>query len=116
MVGLREAVRELPDPVAADLLENEEAYLLVIDLPGATPGDTDIATTDGTLAVRADRAGDPSAGADPVREERPATLDLDLPLPDDADAEAARASLADGVLEVTIPRGSAGISIPIEER
>ena len=115
MVGLREAVQDLPDPAAADLFEHDDAYLLVIDLPGATAERTTIATTDGHITVRVERAVDVPDEAMALREERPDELHFDLPLPTDADADAARASLADGVLELTVPRATSGIAIPIED-
>lgn len=114
MGALREAVDDLEDPVAADLLENEEAYLLVIDLPGATPECTSISTTDGRLTVRADRDRGLPSDAEPIQIERPQVLAFELPLPADADATSARASLADGLLEVTIPRDTTDVTIPIE--
>lgn len=115
MVGLREAVQDLPDPAAADLFENEDAYLLVIDLPGATAEQTSIGTTDGRITVGVERIANGPDVATPVQEERPDEFRFELPLPADADADAARASLADGVLELTIPRDTSGISIPIED-
>lgn len=115
MVSLRDAVRELPDPVAADLLENDDAYLLVIDLPGATADRTSVSTTEETLSVQAKREQSTPPDVEVIQRERPRRLEFELPLPADADADAARASLADGLLEVTIPRGTSGVSIPIEE-
>lgn len=114
MRGLRDGVRGLPDPVAADLLVNDDAYLLVVDLPGATDTGTRISTTDGTLSVEAER-NLPAVDGDVIRRERPEELSFELPLPEDVDTEAARASLANGVLEVTIPREEPGVTIPIEE-
>lgn len=114
MVAVRDAIREISSPIRADLLENDDAYLLVIDLPGATPEHTRISTADGSISVRAER-GATRDDATVIHEERPPVLAVDLPLPDDAEGAAARASLADGVLEVTIPRGTPGVTIPIEE-
>lgn len=115
MCALREAVESLAAPVGVDLLENDEAYLLVIDVPGATAERTSVSTTDGTLSVRADRDESIPDEAERVQNERSRVLEFDLPLPEDADAESARASLADGLLQVTIPRETPGVSIPIEE-
>ncbi|MFW5935320.1 MAG: Hsp20/alpha crystallin family protein, partial [Halolamina sp.] len=49
MDTVRDALRELPDAVFADLLESESAYRLVIDLPGATADTTDLRSEGGRL-------------------------------------------------------------------
>lgn len=102
-----------------DLLASEEAYLLLIDLPGATRQTASVRTTDGRLRVEADR---PSPVRDeeaftPVRTEREPTLSLELPLPPDATGEGATATLERGVLELRLPREAAGTgtAIPIED-
>lgn len=114
MVALREALAELQAPVAADLFENDDAYLLVIDLPGATAEQTTISTANGHIQVEADRSVSAS-DATAVRTTRSSVVSFELPLPPDATGEAARASLADGVLELTIPREEPGVTIPIED-
>ncbi|MEM4781755.1 MAG: Hsp20/alpha crystallin family protein, partial [Halalkalicoccus sp.] len=55
MSALREALRELPETVFADLLESEAAYLVVIDLPGATGETTEITTEDRRIRIEARR-------------------------------------------------------------
>lgn len=116
MVGFREAVRDLSPPVGADLFEREETYLLVVDLPGASAERTTVTTSNGRLEVSAERSPDvPPPDADVVEAERPDRLAFELPLPTDAGADEIRASLADGVLEVTIPRTTPTVSIPIED-
>jgi len=42
MSALRDALRELPDAVFADLLESDEAYRLVLDVPGVTADTAEI--------------------------------------------------------------------------
>lgn len=115
MERLRDAVRGLPDPVAADLLVNGDAYLLVVDLPGATADATRISTRDGVLSIHADREPEMSADVTVIHNERPRVLEFEIPLPADGNGDAARASLANGLLEVTIPRDTDGVTIPIEE-
>ena len=112
MDTVREALRDLPDPVFADLLESESAYRIVIDLPGATAETTDLRTEGGRLHVEArrEKAFD---GFDYVREDRPLFLDAELPLPPDAGNDA-EASMARGVLTVTVQKRSAGPAESIE--
>ncbi len=115
MDGLRDAIMSLSGPAAVDLLAGEEAYLLVIDLPGATPETTTVSTTDGLVRIVANRS-DPEIDASTVISDgRPPTIELELPLPDDVRDEEASASLANGVMEIRLPRGLTGTTIPIEE-
>lgn len=116
MSALREAVQDLPDAVFADVMESEDAYLLVIDVPGAT-ADTVDASVDGTrLRVEARRAKDVPAGFEFVEEERSLFLDVELPLPPDATDADARGTVERGVLELRLPKAriTSGTSIPIE--
>lgn len=106
---------DLPDPVAADYLESDEAYLLVIDLPGATPENTTISTHGDSIQVETSREESVPAEVSMIREQRPREIAFDLSLPQDADVETAQASLADGVLEISIDKGPSGVSIPIRE-
>lgn len=116
MQPLRDALRELPEAVFADLLESEDAYLLVLDLPGATMETTEVSVSNGTLSVDARREKDVSGEFRYLREERPLFLDADLPLPPDATGEGAEASMERGVLELRLPKesGTAETTIPIE--
>ena len=113
MDTVREALRELPDAVFADLLESESAYRLVIDLPGATADTTDLRTEGGRLHVEARREKSFGAEFDYVREDRPLFLDAEIPLPPDAGTDA-EASMERGVLTVTVPKRSAGPAESIE--
>ncbi|GGL51243.1 Hsp20/alpha crystallin family protein [Halocalculus aciditolerans] len=116
MSSLREALQNLPDGVFADLLESDDAYLLVLDLPGVTPDGVDLSVEGLTLHVSARRDKAVPEGFSYHREDRALFLDADVPLPPDATETEASASLDDGVLEVTIPkRASSGRTIPVED-
>jgi len=106
MSGLHSALRRLPDAVFADLLESDDAYRLVVDLPGVTAEACDATVSTGRLRIQAHRSKPDAAGYRFVEEQRDAFLDVDLPLPPDADADGAEASMEHGVLEVTIPKRS----------
>lgn len=114
MLPLREALGDLPEAVFADVLESDDAYLLVVDLPGAT-GETVEVTADGrTVSIEARREKDAPAEYRYVREERSPFLDADLPLPPDADADDATATLDTGVLTLRLPKtGSRGTTIDV---
>ena len=115
MDGFREAVRDLEAPAAADLLESESAYVLVVDLPGATPDRTTVTARGETLSITAERAPPIPEDAEVLREERPRILEVRLPLPPDARVDQATASLTDGVLEVELPRVGGQPAVQIEE-
>jgi len=115
MSTLREALASLSGAVHADLLESEDAYLVVIDLPGATPETTDVRFEDGRLAIEARRGKDVPIEFRYLSEDRSVFLDTELPVPPDATGSEARASIEGGVLELRVPRtGDAGRKIPIE--
>lgn len=115
MPTLREALSELPGAVFADVLESDDAYRLIVDLPGATSETTDVRVEDGRLRIEARRGKDVPEGFRYVREERSLFLDAELPLPPDAAGDGASASMERGVLALTLPkRGTEGRTIPIE--
>jgi len=117
MSALREAIRDLPDAVFADLLESDDGYVLVVDLPGASPETTEVLAEDGRIVIEGRREKGVPDGFRYVREDRPLFLDAELPLPSDADGSGADAEMDRGVLEVTIPKrtGDGSRTIPIDE-
>lgn len=117
MDALRDALRELPEAVFADLLESDDAYRFVIDLPGASAETTDLRAEGGRLKIEARREKALPDEFRYVREDRPLFLDAEVPLPPDADGDAAEASMNRGVLTVRVPKRSAktGETIPIDD-
>ncbi len=118
MSALREAMRELPDAVFADLLESDDAYLLVIDLPGVNDETVDVGVSEGRLEIEARREKDVPMEFSYLQEERSLFLDADLPLPPDATGADAEATIDRGVLEIRLPKREATPEqeIPIESR
>lgn len=116
MVALREALTSLPDAVFADVLESDDAYLLVVDLPGVTAETLDVVATDGRVTIEARRAKDVPPAFGYEREDRSTFLDVTLPLPPDATAEDASAELSRGVLELTVPKRTSSDETRIEIR
>jgi HSP20 family protein len=118
MSALRDALRDLPEAVFADLLESEEAYLLVVDLPGTTAETVEVSATSGRIQIEGLREKQVPEGFSYVSEERSLFLDADLPVPGDADVDAATATVEAGVLELHIPKragsGAAGTTIAVQ--
>jgi len=118
MSALRDALRDLPETVFADLLESEDAYLLVVDLPGATAETVTVSAAGGRIHIEARRVKDVPDGFEYTAEERSLFLDGDLPVPGDADVENATATVERGVLELHLPKHAderdAGTTIAVE--
>ncbi|MDS0476562.1 Hsp20/alpha crystallin family protein [Natrinema sp. 1APR25-10V2] len=109
MSALRDALGDLSEDVFFDLLESEDAYLLVLDVPGVSTESLDIAIEDGRISIDAHREKSPAGDYQYLEENRSLFLDVDLPLPDDASDANAEATIDRGVLELTLPkRGASG--------
>ncbi|SDF13138.1 Hsp20/alpha crystallin family protein [Halorubrum xinjiangense] len=117
MSALRDALRDLPDAVFADLLESDEGYVLVVDLPGAAAETTEVLVEDGRIDIEGRREKSVPEGFEYVREDRPLFLDAELPLPSDADGTGADAEIDRGVLEISLPKRESDVSrtIPVDD-
>ena len=116
MSALRDALRDLPDAVFADLLESDDGYVLVVDLPGAAAETTEVLVEDGRIEIEGRREKAVPDGFEYVREDRPLFLDAELPLPSDADGAGADAEIDRGVLEISVPKRERDVSrtIPVD--
>ncbi|MEF8774935.1 MAG: Hsp20/alpha crystallin family protein [Haloarculaceae archaeon] len=116
MSALRDALGELPDAVFADLLEGEDAYLVVLDVPGAAPDSLEVSVETARLVVEGRRAKDVPPGFEYIREDRSFFFEKAIPLPPDSTAAGAEATLSTGVLEIRLPRHGATpeTRIPVE--
>ena len=92
MSGLRDALRELPESVFADLLESDTAEFRV---------------ERGRLVVEARRGKDVPSEFRYVTEDRPLFVDAELPLPPDATGAGASAEADNGVFAIRIPKREA---------
>ena len=94
-------------PLAHDLLESDDAYLVVFDVPGAERSDVQVRYLDGEVQVQVDRFREFHEGFETVFPGRGLSLDGAAALPDDANvnAESASATLAEnGTLRVEVPK------------
>lgn len=117
MSTLRDAMRDLPDPVFADVLESDDAYLLVLDLPGVDAEDCEVSTGGGTVSISATREADVPEDFSSVDRRRSTDLEFHLPLPPDAASEGAEGSMDRGVLELRLPKTGSRprTTVPIDE-
>lgn len=106
-------------PLAADLLESDDAYLAVFDAPGVSGGDVEVRFANGEVLVRLERFREFYDEFEMRLPGRGLSLDGHVRLPEDAtiDAEAATATLKDsGTLHVLIPKGEDdATSVTIED-
>ncbi|ELZ11227.1 heat shock protein Hsp20 [Natrinema thermotolerans DSM 11552] len=97
--------RSLP----VDILENDDAYRVVFDAPGAEPDDVQVRYLDGTVKIRIDRFRGFHEGYEMRFPGRGMSLSGAAELPGDAvvDPDAGTARLTEtGTLSVEIPKGS----------
>lgn len=78
---------------ATDILASDDAWLLLMDLPGVAQEELNVAVEQRVLTV-----------STTAEEDAPPRWLRRLTLPQDADIDGIAAKLADGTLSVTIPR------------
>lgn len=91
----------------SDLLESDDAYLVVFDTPGATASDIQVRYVDDRVEVRVDRFREFYEGFEMRYPGRGLSLDGSVTLPGDADVDpaTARATLkSNGTLHVRVPK------------
>lgn len=94
-------------PLPADLLESEDAYLVVFDAPGAVASDLQVRYAEDRVEVRLDRFREFYDEFEMRYPGRGLALDGVVTLPEDAavDPDAATATLKhDGTLHVRVPK------------
>lgn len=106
MSALRDALGNLSEDVFFDLLESDDSYLLVLDVPGVDADSLDLSVEDGRISIDAHCEKDLDDDFRYLEENRSLFLDVDLPLPADADGTRADATVDRGVLELTLPKSS----------
>jgi len=116
-VGRGVATVQEKSPLAYDLLESEDAFLVVFDAPGAERSDVQVRFNEGAVEVRIDRFRDFHEGFDMRFPGRGLALDGRAELPPGAavEPEDASSTLTDhGTLRVRVPKAAGG-SVAVEE-
>ena len=105
-------------PLSHDLLESDDAYLVVFDAPGVRGEDVNVRFRDHTVEVQLDRFRDFYEDAELVFPGRGLELTGTATLPEDADVtpRGATATVTTyGTLEVEIPKDDAVESVDVVE-
>ncbi len=105
-------------PLSYDLLESEDAYLVVFDAPGVRGEDVQVKFLDHTIEVRLDRFREFYDGFELLFPGRGLTLSSTAELPSDAHVtpQGATATLTrNGTLEVEIPKDGVADDVEVVE-
>lgn len=94
--------------MAVDLVEQDEAYVVAVDLPGYERDDVTVRVADSTLRVEAEHDEvDESESIDGRyvhQERRHESAKRSIDLPGEVDADGVEARMKNGVLTVTLPK------------
>jgi HSP20 family protein len=105
-------------PLSYDLLESDDAYLVVFDAPGVEREDVQVRFVDGGVEVRLDRFREFHEGTEMRFPGRGLALTGKADLPRDAlvEPDTATATLTKyGTLHVTIPKSEDATDVPVDE-
>lgn len=91
---------------SVDLGENEDRYLVRLDVPGMTKADIDIRVNNGVLTVAGERKAEDTSDVDTFfrRETYYGRFQRSFRLPQEVQTDQIRAEYTDGVLKVEIPK------------
>ena len=114
MFGHYSGIASEPEPTVADwvpavdIREEEDKFVLHVDVPGVKPDDIELTMEDGVLTIQGSRSNVTQQTKNGYRRiERVAgKFFRRFTLPDTADAKDISANTAEGVLEVVIPKQS----------
>ena len=91
---------------ATDVVEQDDSYLVTVDLPGLTESDVKVEILDGVLTISGERSSSHDDDKDGYRriERAYGSFARTLTLPKGVEASAVTANFKNGVLEVTVPK------------
>lgn len=85
-----------------EVILEDSNLLILVDLPGVTAEDIEIALSDGTLTIYGERRGHRSGGERHLHERRTGIFRRSLTLPSKVSENGISSNLEDGVLEITV--------------
>lgn len=94
------------EAMAVDLVENDDEFVVTVDLPGFEREDVDVSVTNRTLRIEADREESVEDESERYlrRERHHESMHRSVRLPHDVDTEAVSARMNNGVLTLTLPK------------
>jgi HSP20 family protein len=107
------ALADMPWSPLADLSETDDAYVVLVDLPGVNKDQVDVQLQDRELVITGEVA-DTEHGRRHRSSRRTGRFEFRTYLPGEVNADAVTAQLADGVLTVTVPKAEAAKPHKIE--
>jgi len=112
--GARGAGKRYDFIPAINTREEDNAYVIEVDLPGVDKKDIDIDIKDNTLVISGERKMKEESKEDDYYkvESVYGTFERSFTLPEDADVDKIDAKSVDGVLEVTIPKKKVVVEKP----
>jgi HSP20 family protein len=90
----------------ADLSETDDGYVLEVELPGVKRGDISIEVTGNQLTISGEFKEKEKSGLLRSRTRRVGRFEYRTLLPQEVDADKVTASLAEGVLTVSVPKSA----------
>jgi HSP20 family molecular chaperone IbpA len=105
-------------PLSYDVLESDDAYLVVFDAPGVTRSDVQVRYVEGEVQLRLDRFRDFYEDFEMRFPGRGLSLDGRARLPPDADVDAGEASATlseNGTLRIEVPKRTDGTDVTVVE-
>lgn len=112
---LPRAPRPASDGPDADLIEADDRYELVLDVPGVAPGGVRVRVDGPKLLIEGEKPAGRCAGRLSLAERSPGPFQREFLLPADVDGARVSARLDDGLLTVVLPRrgGEAAHEVPV---
>lgn len=109
----------MPRAASCDVVDRDDAYTVLVDLPGYDADELDVTFSDGRLHIHGERQDHLDVEEDAYirRERRRAVVNRTVRIPDPVDETAISATYSDGVLEITLPKAedaTSGHEIEIE--
>lgn len=103
---------------SCDIIENDETFIIKLDLPGLSKKEINIALKEHVLTVKGERTGQLDEGSTYRRQERSTgVFSRSFALPENVNAAETEARFKNGVLSVTMPKSGVlndATSIPIK--
>lgn len=101
---------------AANIYEDDDAYVVEVDVPGFEESDLDIEVTNHTLCIKGERKEEREEADKTfqLKERLERSFERRFALPEEADLDALKANYRKGVLEIRTPKSVAAESRRVE--